>query len=601
MNDNRKFYVKTFIVFIALVYLSKLFVIQVLDDNYATAAEKYSIKKVVEYPYRGLIFDRNGKLIVYNKPIFDIQVTPKDAYIPDTAAFCALLELRPDELASRLDSAKSFSWYKPSTFVKQIPIEQFARIQDHLIDYRGFTITPRTIRSYPHQTMANALGYIAEISKSQLGGDKEKYYRMGDYIGKSGIELSYEEPLRGKRGVRHIMVNRIGIEQGPFKNGQFDTMSIPGKNLISTIDIDLQNYIEKLLDGKVGGVVAIEPKTGEILALASAPFYDPNLLTGRDYGNNFAALVGDSLLPLYNRPLMATYAPGSMFKTVQALVGLQEEVIAANEQIFCEGGLIGDHAPPGYYDVVRGIQHSSNNYFYKVFKRILNQGISQNTFVDTRIGFEKWRKYITEFGLGSPLEVDIPNVNSGFVPTPEYYDYYYGKDRWKFSTIYSLSIGQGELLVTPLQMANLAAIIANKGYYYSPHIVKAIGEERQPLLQYREKHVTPVDSLYYNSIIAAMDAVIESGTGQYRAKLKNIRVCGKTSTVENPHGEDHSGFIAFAPRDNPQIAIAAYVENAGQGARAAAAIASLAIEQYLQGKTDRPYIEDYVLKGQFLH
>lgn len=601
MNDNRKFYVKTFIVFIALVYLSKLFVIQVLDDNYATAAEKYSIKKVVEYPYRGLIFDRNGKLIVYNKPIFDIQVTPKDAYIPDTAAFCALLELRPDELASRLDSAKSFSWYKPSTFVKQIPIEQFARIQDHLIDYRGFTITPRTIRSYPHQTMANALGYIAEISKSQLGGDKEKYYRMGDYIGKSGIELSYEEPLRGKRGVRHIMVNRIGIEQGPFKNGQFDTMSIPGKNLISTIDIDLQNYIEKLLDGKVGGVVAIEPKTGEILALASAPFYDPNLLTGRDYGNNFAALVGDSLLPLYNRPLMATYAPGSMFKTVQALVGLQEEVIAVNEQIFCEGGLIGDHAPPGYYDVVRGIQHSSNNYFYKVFKRILNQGISQNTFVDTRIGFEKWRKYITEFGLGSPLEVDIPNVNSGFVPTPEYYDYYYGKDRWKFSTIYSLSIGQGELLVTPLQMANLAAIIANKGYYYSPHIVKAIGEERQPLLQYREKHVTPVDSLYYNSIIAAMDAVIESGTGQYRAKLKNIRVCGKTSTVENPHGEDHSGFIAFAPRDNPQIAIAAYVENAGQGARAAAAIASLAIEQYLQGKTDRPYIEDYVLKGQFLH
>lgn len=601
MNDNRKFYVKTFMALIAVIYLAKLFVIQVLDENYAAAAEKYSIKKVIEYPYRGLIYDRNGKLIVYNKPVFDIQATPKDVYIPDTASLCRLLELTPDELRARLDSAKSYHWYKPSTFVKQIPLEQFARIQDYLIDYRGFTITPRTIRSYPYKSMGTALGYIAEISKDQLAADKERYYRMGDYIGKSGIELSYEEPLRGKRGVRHIMVNRIGIEQGPFKNGQYDTMSIPGKNLVSTIDIELQNYIEKLLEGKVGGVVAIEPKTGEILALASAPFYDPNLLTGRDYSKNFAALAGDTLLPLYNRPLMATYAPGSMFKTVQALVALQEGVITTDEQIFCEGGLIGDHAPPGYYDVIKGIKLSSNNYFYKVFKRVLNQGTSPNTFVDTRIGFEKWRKYITAFGLGVPLNVDLPNVNGGFVPTPEYYDYYYGRDRWKFSTIYSLSIGQGELLATPLQMANLAAIIANKGYYYSPHIIKAIGEDGQPLPQYREKHVTPIDSVHYNAIIDAMDAVVESGTGQYRAKLKNIRVCGKTSTVENPHGEDHSGFIAFAPKDNPQIAIAAYVENAGQGARAAAAIASLAIEKYLQGKTDRPHIEQYVLRGQFLH
>lgn len=601
MNDNRKFYVKTFILLIALVYLTKLFVIQVLDDNYASAAEKYSIKKVVEYPYRGLIYDRNGQLVVYNKPIFDIQVTPKDAYIPDTTAFCRLLELSEDELKAKLDSAKSYSWYKPSIFVKQIPIEHFARIQDHLIDYRGFAITPRTIRSYPYQTMANALGYIAEISKQQLANDNQRYYRMGDYIGKSGIELSYEEPLRGQRGVRHVMVNRIGIEKGPFKNGQFDTVSIPGKNLISTIDIELQNYVEKLLEGKVGGVVAIEPKTGEILALASAPLYDPNILTGRDYGKNFAALLGDSLSPLFNRPLMAMYAPGSMFKTVQALIALQEGVITANEQILCEGGLIGDHAPPGYYDVVKGIQHSSNNYFYKVYKRILNQGVSQNTFVDTRIGFEKWREYITAFGLGNPLDIDIPNSTGGFIPTPAYYDYYYGKDRWKFSTIYSLSIGQGELLVTPIQMANLAVIIANKGYYYSPHIIKSIGEDRQPMLQYREKHVTPVDSAHFNSVIAAMEAVVESGTGQYRAKLKNIKVCGKTSTVENPHGEDHSGFIAFAPKDNPQIAIAAYVENAGQGARAAAAIASLAIEKYLLGKTERPNIEQYVLKGQFIY
>ncbi len=599
MNDNRRFFVKTFFLLIGVVYLSKLFIIQVLDDNYATAAERYSVKRFVEYPYRGLIYDRNGKLIVYNKPVFDIQVVPKDVYIPDTAKFCRLLEITPEELKVKLDTARNYSRFKPSIFLKQIPIEHLAQIQDHLIDYRGFTITPRTIRSYPYKTMANVLGYIAEISNPEMKKDQEKYYRMGDYIGKSGIEYTYEKDLRGKRGVKHVMVNRFGVEKGSYKNGQYDTISIPGKNLISTIDIDLQNYLEKLLEGKTGGVVAIEPKTGEILALVTAPGYDPNLLAGRDFSRNFGKLQRDSLSPLFTRPLMAMYAPGSMFKSVQALIALQEGVIKADERILCEGGLIGDHAPPGYYDVIKSIQHSSNNYYYKVFKRVLNQEFSKNTFVDTRIGYEKWRDYLISFGLGAPLAIDIPNSTGGLIPTPSYYDRVYGRDRWKFSTIYSLSIGQGELLITPIQMANLTAIIANRGYYYTPHIIKSIGEDGLAAEKYRDKHVVPIDSEHYQSVIDGMEAVIQAGTGQYRAKLKNIEVCGKTSTVENPHGEDHSGFIAFAPKDNPQIAIAAYVENAGQGARAAAAIASLAIEKYLLGKTERPNIEEYVLRGQF--
>jgi penicillin-binding protein 2 len=267
--------------------------------------------------------------------------------------------------------------------------------------------------------------------------------------------------------------------------------------------------------------------------------------------------------------------------------------------IYCEPGLIGDHAPAGSYDVVRSIQHSSNTFYFKVFKRLLNQEVSKNTFVDTRIGYEKWREYLLAFGLGAPLNIDIPNSTGGFIPLSAYYDRIYGRDRWKFSTIYSLSIGQGELLTTPIQMANFTAIIANKGYYFTPHIVKSVGEDGQPLDKYREKNVVPIDPLHFDAITQGMEMVIQAGTGQYRAKLKDIEVCGKTSTVENPHGEDHSGFIAFAPKDNPQIAVAAYVENAGQGARAAAAIASLAIEKYLLGQTQRPYIEDYVMKGIF--
>ncbi|MGK7397032.1 MAG: penicillin-binding protein 2 [Candidatus Cyclobacteriaceae bacterium M3_2C_046] len=601
MNENRKFFIKVFFILIGIVLLLKLFFLQVANQNYADAAERNIIQKVIEYPYRGLIYDRNGKLIVYNKPVYDLQVVPKDVVIKDTLELCNLLNITREELNEKLDQAKDYSYVKPSIFVKQISNDNFARIQDQLIEYSGFQITPRTVRAYPYKSMANALGCIAEISDRELGRDTANYYNMGDYIGKTGVELSYEGPLRGKRGVKYKMVNVKGVEKGSFKNGQLDTISIPGKNLVSTIDIDLQNYVESLLDGKIGGVVAIEPSSGEILAMASAPTYDPNILSGREYGKNYVALTKDTTDPLFIRPIMATYPPGSMFKAVQALIALEEGVITADEMIYCDGGLIGDHAPPGYYNVVKGIMHSSNNYFYKVFRRLINQNVSPNTFVDSRIGLEKWREYLLTFGLGIKPGIDIPNAEEGNIPTVEYYDRVYGRERWKFSTIYSLSIGQGEVSVTPLQMANLACIIGNEGYYYLPHLVKEIGESGEPLPQYMEKHLVPIDTSHFNVVKDAMEMVIQAGTGQYRAKLKDISVCGKTSTVENPHGEDHSGFIAFAPKENPKIAVAAYIENAGQGARAAASIASLTVEKYLLGEIQRPWIEEYALKGEFLH
>jgi penicillin-binding protein 2 len=599
MNENRKFYVNFAFLVVGLVFLIKLFFIQVLNTNYVDAAERNIVQRIIEYPYRGLLYDREGKLIVYNNPVYDIQVIPSEVFISDTTAFCELIGITREEFDKKMDAAKKYSWVKPTIFLKQISNMDFARIQDNLYDFKGFYPAARTVRSYTSNVLANALGYIAEISPDELRRDTIKYYRQGDYIGKSGLEYFYEKELRGKRGVKYKMVNVRGIDKGAFKGGQFDTASVPGMNLESTIDLDLQNYVEKLLQGKTGSVVAIEPSTGEILAIASSPSYNPNDLTGREYSRNMSRLQTDSTSPLFNRPLMAMYPPGSMFKSIQALIALQENVLQPHERIYCDGSLIGDHAPPGYYDVVDGIKHSSNNYFYKVFKRIINQEESQNTFIDSRIGLEKWRKYVEAFGLGKPLLVDIPNASGGYIPTVNYYDKIYGENRWKFSTIYSLSIGQGEMLVTPLQMANLAALIANRGYFYQPHLVKSIGNKGNPLPMYRQKNHTGIDSVHFDAVVEAMAAVVESGTGQYRAKLKNIEVCGKTSTVENPHGEDHSGFIAFAPRDNPKIAISAYIENAGQGARAAAAISSLAIEQYLLGKTERPRIEEYVLKGNF--
>ncbi len=600
MNDSRKIVIRIGVVIVGIIFLIKLLSIQVLSDNYRLAAENNIIQRIIEYPFRGLIYDRNGELLVINNPMYDLMVVPMEVEVKDTAEFCSMFGIDKETFVEKYNAARKYSVIKPSIFIKQISNEEFARIQDKLINFKGFYISARSVREYPHPVLSNALGYIGEISKSQLDRDTTSYYRMGDYIGISGVESSYETVLRGQRGVKKRMVNVRGVEQGLYKEGRLDTLSVPGSNLVSTIDLSLQRYAEKLLEGKVGSLVAIQPSTGEILSIVSAPSYDPNILTGREFSENFQTLSLDTAVPLFNRPIMAMYPPGSMFKTIQALIALQENVIDKDELIYSDGRLIGDLAPIGYYDVEEAITYSSNNYFFKVFRRIINQGEDPSPYIDARFGLEKWRNYVVRFGLGVTPDTDIPNPKSGYVPTVGYYDRVYGQNRWKFSNIYSLSIGQGETLVTPLQMANLSAILANKGYYYTPHIIKSIDDSGLPDPKYLIKNEVGIDSVHFNAVINGMEEVVRSGSGR-RAYMPHIRVCGKTSTVENPHGEDHSGFMGFAPKDDPQIAIAVYVENAGWGGRAAASISSLVIEKYLTGEVKRKWLEDFVLKGDFLY
>ena len=433
-----------------------------------------------------------------------------------------------------------------------------------------------------------------------MESDEQNIYKQGDYIGQSGIELFYEEQLRGKSGVKRKLRNVKGIEKGSFSNGEYDTLSVPGQNLVTGIDLDLQQYAEQLLKGKSGSIVAIEPSTGEILSLVSGPSYDPTLLTGRLYGSNFKLISNDTLKPLFNRPLMAQYRPGSIFKIAQAMTALQEGVITPETRIRCDKTLIGCHEGHDNQDLRGAIANSCNPYFLGVLRKMLNKGISNSPYDDTRIGLAEWNKHINSFGFGSRLGIDLPNEKGGLIPTPAYYDRAYDNRPWKFSNIYSIAIGEGENLVVPIQMANFAATLANRGFYYVPHLVKAIGKDSNPLPQYTERHFTTIDSSYFKIAVDAMQQVVESGTAQYRAKLVDIIVCGKTGTVQNDPLPAHSVFIAFAPRDNPKIAISVYVEDAGQGARAAASIASLMIEKYLLGQTKRPHIEQYVLNGKFL-
>ncbi len=600
MEDNRKYIIQFVFVLIGVVYLIKLFDIQVLDPTYKSKAEDNIIRRVVEYSYRGLIKDRNGKIMVYNRPVFDLMVVPNEVKDIDTTRFCELLNIDKDFFEKSMKAAIKFHRQQPSVFLKMLSEKDFARFQDHLVNFKGFYVQPRSLRGYNYNTMANALGYIGEISKRTLARDTAHYYRQGDYIGISGIELDYEVDLRGHTGVEYLMVNARGVVKGKFKEGKYDTLSIPGTNLISTVDVDLQQYAEWLMEDKSGAVVAIEPSTGEILTLVSSPTYDPALLSGRSFGKNFTILSQDSLKPLFNRAIMSVYPPGSTFKPLQALIALQEGVTNDREQIFCSGVLVGDHAPPGYYDIKKGIQKSSNNYFYILFRRIINQKLSENTFIDSRFGLEKWNEYTQSFGLGRPLGIDLPNEKGGMIPTPTYYDKIYGHNRWKWSTINSISIGQGEVLISPLQMANYISAIANRGYFYIPHIIKSIGENGGPRSEYLIRHETGIDTSHFRTVIEGMEMVVNGGTG-FRAKIDGIAVCGKTGTSQNPHGEDHSVFIAFAPKDEPKIAVSVYVQNAGQGARAAASIAGLVIEKYLTGTIKRHYIENYVKKGEFIY
>jgi penicillin-binding protein 2 len=603
MNEGRREILQLVFVLVGIVFLIKLFFIQVLDNKYAELADSNAILRQVEYPFRGLISDRNGKLIVYNTPEYDVTVIQKDVKNFDSTRFCEVFQISREELRKRfleMKARKEYSPVKPTLFIDQLSNEDFAKVQDRLDEFPGFYIEARTTRAYSTKALANALGYVSEISKDKLDSDEEKIYRQGDYIGQSGIESFYEEQLRGKRGVRFKLRNVKGVEKGSFKNGAYDTLSVPGQDLIASIDLDLQQYGEMLMRGKAGSIAAIEPSSGEVLALVSGPSYDPTLLTGKNYSSNFRLISNDSMKPLFNRPLMAQYRPGSIFKIAQAMSALQEGVITPETRFRCDKSLIGCHAGHDNQDLRGAIANSCNPYFFNVLRKMLNKNISSSPFEDTRIGLKEWNKHIHSFGFGKNLGIDLPNEKDGLIPTPEYYDRAYNNRPWKFSNIYSIAIGEGENLVVPIQMANFAATIANRGYYYVPHLINSVGKNGKPLPQYLERHYTTIDSSYFKVAVDAMQQVVDAGTGQYRAHLADVVVCGKTGTVQNDPLPDHSVFIAFAPRDNPKIAIAVYVEDAGQGARAAASIASLMIEKYLYGKTKRQFIEDYVLAGKFL-
>lgn len=605
MLENRRYVIQGVFILIGVVFLVKLFALQVADNTYRMKADRNIIHTITEYPFRGLMYDRNGKLIVYNEPIYDLMVVPRDLFIPDTTEFCQLFDITEEEFLTNLKKARTYSSVKPSALLKKVSHEKYAQIQDQMFKYNGLYVNPRTVRRYTEPILANTVGYIGEVSPETLAKDTSKYYKSGDYIGITGLEQAYETIMRGERGVSNKIVNVRGIEKGSYKDGTLDTASTPGQNLITTIDFDLQAYAEKLMAGKRGSVVAIEPSTGEILAMVSVPSYDPNKLSGKSFGKYFEEIRSDTAAPLFNRAIQAKYPPGSIFKTVQALIALDEGVINSTDPLKVTLDKLGDHAPAGLYDVSRGIEFSSNNYFWEVMRRTVNQGISTNYFTDTHIGMKKWAEAVRKFGFGSPLGLDIKGEEAGLVPDDEYYHRLYPKEKgsWAYSTIYSLSIGQGELQVTPIQVANLAAIIANNGFYITPHLVKEVEEngERTPL-QF-EKHFTGKGDEYYPAIIDGMTKAVRKTAG--RAVIPDITIAGKTGTAENGLKDetlDHSVFMAFAPAENPQIAIAVYTENAGWGGGASAVTASLIMEKYIRGYIKKGWFdkEKYILNQEYL-
>lgn len=598
--EDRKFVILGIFFTVCLIFIGRLFYIQVLDESYEMSANNQALRRVPQYPVRGLIYDRNGKLLVYNEAAYDLMVIPRQIEDLDTAAFCALLGIADTIFNEKLAKAKKFSRYKASIFEKQIPADQWAEISEKIYQFPGFYGEKRTLRKYPKSVAANVLGYISEVNPSDL--EKDPYYQSGDYIGKLGLEKEYEKNLRGIRGQKVQMVDVHNRVKGSFANGKYDTLPISGENLISTLDRELQAYGEKLMQNKRGSIVAIEPSTGEILTLVTAPSYDPNLLVGRPRTENYKMLqANDTLNPLFNRAINAQYRPGSIFKIVQSLVALDEGVITPQTRFHCNRGIIGCHGSHSYDDLVGAIQHSCNPYFWNVYKKMIQRGKYDYIFKDAPYGLDIWQNRVKKFGFGVQLQTDLPNIKKGLVPGVAYYDRWYGEGRWAFSTIYSNSIGEGEMLVVPIQMANLAAIIANKGYFYTPHLIKSIGTDSVKREEFTLKKETDVDAKYFDPIIEAMYKVVnEDGGTARRARMDSIEVCGKTGTVENDKWPDHSVFMAFAPRENPKIAIAVYVEYSDFGGTWAAPIASLMIEKYLTGEIKRADKEKRITDAVFL-
>jgi penicillin-binding protein 2 len=525
---ERKFVIQGLVVFIAFILLSRLFYIQVIDDSYFLSANNNVLRKINIYPARGIIYDRNGHILVQNEPVYDLMVIPKQTKDIDTLNFCKLIGISKSEFTEKIKKARKYSPFKASIFEKQLSARVYASFQEQLYEFPGFYVQNRTVRKYPDSAASHVLGYIGEVN-DRIIASTNNYYQKGDYIGISGIEKSYENILRGQRGTKVIMVDVLNRDQGSYENGAYDTVAIAGEKLVSSIDFEMQKLGEALMRNKKGSIVAIEPSTGEILCFISSPGYDPNLLVGRERGNNYIKLLRDPQKPLFVRPLMAQYPPGSIFKAVEALVAQQENLIFPETRFPCGGGYsIGsrtvkcmhNHSP---LNLQESIAQSCNSYYCWTFKKLIDQG----NYGSAEKNFLKWREYVNKFGIGKKTGIDLPNELNGLLPTVAFYDKYYGSGHWKSSTIISLAIGQGELGVTPLQMANVTAAIANKGWYYNPHLIKAIGNNNTQKIEFTTKNYVGIDSAYFNIVISGMQDVVERGTATY-AKIDGITMCGKT-------------------------------------------------------------------------
>lgn len=602
--EKRKYIIIGFVLLIALVYIFRLFNLQVADNKYKAEADTNAFLRKSIYPSRGVIYDRNGNVVVYNRPAYDVMIIPRDVEHFDTLDFCRTLSITEDQLRQRFLDMRNkhlnpgYSTYSPQTLLTHLTAEDYGKLSEKLYRFPGLYIQKRILREYNYGCGANVLGNIREVSPADI--ERDPYYSRGDYTGDLGVEKSYERFLRGEKGEEILIRDANGQIQGKYKNGEADKKAVSGKDITLSLDIELQKYAESLMINKIGAVVAIEPATGEVLALVTSPSYSPSLLVGRERGKNYKALRENPYKPLLDRSIQGAYPPGSTFKPTQGLIFLQEGIITPGTSFPCyhgyvNGGLrVGCHPHASPLTLQPALRTSCNAFFCWGFKAMIDR---KGKYGNAAKAFEVWKNYLVELGYGYKLGIDIPGENRGYIPNSGTYNKRYGEDHWSANTIISVSIGQGEVMATPLQIANLGATIANRGWYYTPHTVKAV-QDTMLESKYTERHTPHIDRRHFEIVAQGMRMAVEGGTCRL-ANLPDIEVCGKTGTAQNPHGRDHSVFLGFAPYHNPKIAVCVFVENAGYGATFGVPIGSLVIEKYLKGEIaeNRKYIEERMLNS----
>lgn len=607
-SGNRYYVISVIVIVIIVVLICQLFNLQILKDEYKEYADGNAFFKKTLYPARGTIYDRNDRLLVFNQPTYDIVYIPKEIQSFDTIDFCNTLGITKDYFIKRIKDVKDrrlnpgYSSYTLQTFMTQLNLREYGLFQEKLYKFPGFYIQKRALRQYNYVNGAQILGYVSEVDKSSMTEDS--YYTRGDYAGKSGLEKSYENILRGKKGIEVLLRDAHGRIKGKYKEGEYDQAPVSGKNIQLSIDMELQAYGEYLMRNKIGSIVMIEPSTGEILCMVTSPTYDPSILLGREFSANYKLLEQDPFKPLYNRAMQGVYPPGSTFKTTQGLIFLQEGIITPETMYSCArgyppgGGRPKCHGHASPLALVPALATSCNSYFCYGLNAMLSNRKKYSSITES---FDIWKDYLVNMGFGYKLGIDLPYEKRGFIPNSEFYTKAFKTDKWYAQNVISIAIGQGEVLATPLQVSNLAATIANRGYYYVPHLVRQI---QDTILDktFTKKHITKVNSDYYQFIAEGMANAVTGGTCRGANLLPDIVVAGKTGTAENPHGRDHSWFMGFAPVEKPQVAIAVLVENAGFGARFAVPIGRLMIQKYLKGEIlpKDKFLEDQIANSVVL-